>query len=270
LKNQTSWRLILSPPQSGAFNMALDEAVFSLQEESERPGRPVLRFYTWAEPTLTIGYSQKITRAADVAFCERNQIPIVRRPTGGRAVLHAAEYTYSLVSAFGEFPFTDSLIGNYRKISDAFSTALRGLGVKNRLVSGRRREPQTLHTPCFASAQVTEVISANGKKIIGSAQLKGRRAFLQQGSILLEVDRILLSTATGSGHAAPWMESFAGLRELSAGIPSFEAFGKTVAAAFSSLYGVPFEESAPLQKEMERALTLEKEKYSQRSWNFRR
>jgi lipoate-protein ligase A len=248
--------------------MALDEAIFSLQEESQQAGSPVLRFYTWAEPTLTIGYSQAVARAADIPFCDKNGIPIVRRPTGGRAVLHAAEYTYSLVAPLHAFPFTDSLLGNYRKISEAFSTTLRGLGVNNRLLSGRRRELQSLHAPCFASAQVTEVISADGKKIIGSAQFKGRHAFLQQGSILLEVDKVLLSAATGSRGDGAWMASFAGLREFSAGIPSLETFGRAVASAFSSLYGVPFDESEPVPKETERALSLEKEKYSRKSWNF--
>jgi lipoate-protein ligase A len=251
--------------------MAMDEALFRLREDSGEPRTPVLRFFTWERPTLSIGYFQRVESAADIEFCSDHEIPIVRRPTGGRAVLHAEEFTYSLVAGTADAPFSNSLIANYRKISEAFCLALQGFGLDVQMVRCGTRDKSSLHLPCFASAQATEVISAQGKKLVGSSQLKGKRAFLQQGSIpIAPAADLLPAAASGGRRSAPWSRALSGLSEFLDRIPPLEEFARQICEAFSKLYAVTFVESSPAPDEVELAASLEALKYSKESWNYSR
>ena len=116
------WRLIKDGFNNGYYNMALDVAIASAVEKGASP--PTLRLYGWKSPTLSIGYSQRTDKKIDTNYCLKNKIGIVLRPTGGRAVLHDKEVTYSLISPKNNPLFPDNISGTYRVISE---TLLNGL-----------------------------------------------------------------------------------------------------------------------------------------------
>ena len=181
------WRLVVDEALPGAVNMARDAALFARAEESDSP-RTTLRFYRWDVPTLSLGNKQRAASAADDGFCRRNGIAIVRRPTGGAAVLHHLELTYSVVSNDREYFPQHGIMAIYLQISRALCRGLQALGVPARIVShgalGPARSDNYIRNPypCFSAASHFELVVGE-HKIIGSAQKRGRRAFLQHGSI---------------------------------------------------------------------------------------
>src|SRR5512135_1825792 len=120
------WRLIYSGPCGASYNMALDEAVATLLRKNGFP--PTLRLYGWDRSSLSLGCFQK-TSDVDIDYCKTNNIPIVRRPTGGRAILHGDELTYSFSARTDEGPFSKGLLDSYKKISAAFHLAFRKIGI---------------------------------------------------------------------------------------------------------------------------------------------
>ena len=171
--------------------MAADEYLFrSLGEEPAT----YLRFYRWKKPTVSIGHSQKIREVVDLDFCRTNGIDIVRRITGGKLVLHNREVTYSICSSDADI-FSCKLIGSYRLISEALKLGLRKMGIE----SGLARETPSSYSrgrlPCF-SRPARDEIERQGKKIIGSAQKRTGKKFLQHGSIPLEKDDFLLRSVS--------------------------------------------------------------------------
>ncbi len=183
----TPWRLVVDEALPGAANMARDAALFARAEESETP-QTILRFYRWDVPTLSLGNKQRAASAADAVFCRRNGVAIVRRPTGGAAVLHHLELTYSVVSNDREHFPQHGIMAIYLQVSRALCRGLQALGVPARIVShgalGPARADNYIRNPypCFSAASHFELVVGE-HKIIGSAQKRGRRAFLQHGSI---------------------------------------------------------------------------------------
>lgn len=188
--------------------MALDEA---LARGCDRGAPASLRFYAWQRPTLSIGRHQRLDAAADPESCRRLGLDLVRRPTGGRAVLHEHEVTYALTLPPGEPLLADGFRRALAKIARALARGLRSLGVPAEVASrgeagpGRGAGPVL---PCFLLAAREEVV-VGGLKVGGSAQwrLPGG-ALLQHGSIPLRLDARRLLEATGSrggrvGGAAP-------------------------------------------------------------------
>lgn len=175
----TVWRLLDTGALPGPLNMAIDRALLSCHREGKAP--PTLRFYQWNPPTLSLGYFQK-HHGIDLAFCREKGIDIVRRPTGGRAVLHQGDLTYSLVAGIVDgIPF--SLDSAYRLICDALLAGFRYLGFE----AGRGDEVTKSSQPdiCFLRTAVGDLVHRR-KKFLGSAQTWLGHSLLQHGSIILE------------------------------------------------------------------------------------
>ena len=198
-------RLIQDAAHAGEFNMAAD---LFLSQEAVRCGQIILRFYTWDQPTLSLGFHQKFDEDLRQSYAGRG-IPIVRRPTGGRAVLHDRELTYCLAIPIGHRLAMDGKDRLQESIGRAFVDAGRSIGLQPQLV---RRGVEDQGTPirlasgsplCFDSISRWEV-RLNGRKWIGSAQRIFPDVYLQHGSILLEV---------GAGHSDRPMEMPAVLDE---------------------------------------------------------
>ncbi len=188
-----SWRLIVHDvPLAGSLNMAVDEFLFRDLPESPRT---ILRFYQWIRPTASLGANQKAERVVDAGFCGRSGIDIVRRPTGGKVVLHHDEVTYAVVSndaaAFGP-----TLGSSYRRISEALVLGLGKLGLMAALAGPAPADYARGIMPCF-SHPARDEIEIGGRKIVGSAQKRVGSRFLQHGSIPLRHDEDLLRGATG-------------------------------------------------------------------------
>lgn len=193
-----SWRLLVTPAADGAMNMAIDEA---LMAHAARAGEWIFRVYTWSRPTLSLGRNQRAAGLYDSAAIARAGLDVVRRPTGGRALLHDAEVTYSVTAPL---PAAGSLRQAYGRINRILLEGLRRLGVDARVAdtaAGARSLSPGL-APCFDVPAPGELVAA-GRKLVGSAQWRDERAMLQHGSILLEGDQSLVAALLRDSMPAP-------------------------------------------------------------------
>ena len=154
--------------------------------------------YSWSAPTLSFGRNQK-TGAYDREALARAGIAVVRRPTGGRAILHHREITYSVTAPVAP---GDSIAAEYDWINTLLLRALRSLGVDAAIATRTGRAPAPDANPCFAAATAGE-ITAGGRKLVGSAQYREAGAMLQHGSILISDDQSSLAGLAGGGVAPP-------------------------------------------------------------------
>jgi lipoate-protein ligase A len=189
------WRFLLTDPASGPENMALDEA---LMARARSTGEWVLRVYAWLAPTLSLGRHQSACAAYDRQTLAAAGVAVVRRPTGGRAILHDREVTYSVTA-----PATDTgeLRESYQRINRLLVEGLRSLGVAADIAEIPRALKPDL-TPCFGLPSPGE-ITAGGRKLAGSAQWREYGALLQHGSILVDGDQALVSTLLRHPLAPP-------------------------------------------------------------------
>ncbi len=184
-----TWQFLDSGPNAGAVNMAMDE---KLLEQAAGKADPVLRFYTWDPPAVSLGRFQIMETAVRAEACTRLGIDIVRRVTGGRAVLHNEELTYSVVARTDNTLFPPEVLGTYKVIASGLLGGLALLGIHAEMVSRSNRhavlvKKNTKDPSCFSSPSWYEIL-VKGKKIIGSAQRRVPGAFLQHGSILIGYD----------------------------------------------------------------------------------
>ena len=192
----TTWRLIRDGALPGARNMARDVAMLEAVARGEAP--PTLRLYGWDPPCLSLGRHQG-PEAADLAFCHANGIDVVRRPTGGRALLHHLELTYAVVAPLGEGPLPRALQDAYRRICEPLVAACLRLGIEAELTPGEvnLHLPGPASTiPCFEAPAGGEVV-VGGRKLIGSAMRAHGGAVLQHGAILLDWDGRLQAGSMG-------------------------------------------------------------------------
>ena len=184
-RSRSRWRLLDTGPADGFTNMAIDEAI--LEVHAAEGGLSTLRFYTWFPPALSLGYGQRLTSDINVTQCQSLGIDVVRRPTGGRAVLHDHEVTYSLVISANDPWVTSGILAAYLMISQALIRGLSYLGITAELLPLRRGVPlpsDGASAVCFAAPSSYEVAVA-GRKIIGSAQRRAHDVIMQHGSIPL-------------------------------------------------------------------------------------
>lgn len=184
-------RLLHTPPLHGTANMALDDALLA---RARATGEVVLRVYTWAAPTLSFGRHQRAQGVYDPARLAERGVAAVRRPTGGRAVLHAREVTYSVTAPTGALaPPGASVHASYARINAMLVVALGALGVDAQVAAPAGRTPRPDGAPCFETPTggelVTAAIDGTARKLVGSAQWQEDGALLQHGSILVDDDQ---------------------------------------------------------------------------------
>ncbi len=193
------WPWLVDPPCPGAVSMQIDEELLH-RVENASPKCTIVRFYRWAEPTISVGKHQRIEESIRLEYCKHHGIPVVRRPTGGRSVFHADELTYSLVSNDWEHFPLHSVQKTYLRIATALQKGLRQLQIPVELAEGGREVgagwADQIRKPCFASSTRYELLS-RGRKIAGSAQKRLKRSFLQHGSIPLRIDYEVMAAALG-------------------------------------------------------------------------
>ncbi len=199
------WRLIQSGISTGADNMAVDGMLLERVAESGNP--PVLRFYAWHPPAVSIGYNQSAPTELDLARCRQEGIDVVTRPSGGRAVLHWNELTYSLSWSDDEPALAGGVSASSRRVGQSLVDGLRSFGVAAELEPGESTRGgssvvSSSKGPCFASTSRWEV-KCGGKKLVGSAQRRIRGGVLQHGSVLLGPEHERLSELMHTGHALP-------------------------------------------------------------------
>src|SRR5687768_3445669 len=182
----SGWRTLLLPGRTGVENMARDTG---LMERARSSGESVFTVYDWARPTLSFGRNQEAKGRYDLTSIRHRGVDVVRRPTGGRALLHHREVTYSVTAPIEA---AESLTDSYHRINRVLVAGLRKLGVEAMESQSATPAPAPGTLPCFATPANGELISGGGK-LVGSAQVREGGALLQHGSILLEDDQPMIA-----------------------------------------------------------------------------
>jgi lipoate-protein ligase A len=175
----STWRLLPLINANGAVQMAIDRWLLQQHKQGQHP--PTLRFYTWSEPTISLGYHQQdYPQFWHQLNWQGKPLKIVRRPTGGKAVLHQGDLTYAVIASFQR----GKRLEVYQQICQFLITGWRSLGIN--LFYGQETNSYRQQDNCFKSATGADLITDTGIKLIGSAQLRQGKAILQHGSMLLK------------------------------------------------------------------------------------
>ena len=269
------WRFLATGSASGAFNMAVDETL--LQGMSSGGGGPIFRVFGWDPPALSLGYGQEASREVDLEKCRRAGIEIVRRLTGGRAVLHWRELTYSAIWSEDDAMLGGGISETARRIGECLVEGLRLFGVeavleKPALRSARPRGSAAT-APCFSSISRWEV-KCKGRKLIGSAQRRVNRAVLQHGSLLIgEEHKKLLDLLPPL--EAPMLgclerqldRGSIHLEACTARASDFAELSACLARGFARCLEVEMKPSVLSSAEQEQVAELVAEKYGNPVWN---
>ena len=258
------FRLLVTEPQDGAANMALDEALLLGRLRHGSP--PTLRFFGWAPPAISLGYGQRLDGRIDLEAARAMGVGLVRRATGGSAILHEdphLEITYSVTAAAGDFDGAGDLLETYRWIGEGLSAGLRGLGAPVEMVPVQPSDPAAMPAFCFARTGSFE-LEVDGRKLVGSAQRRQGAAFLQHGSIMLgAVAGRLRRVFPGARDPLAGMTT---LEAVLARRPSFDEAALALAEGFRTAHGLTLEPGGLSDEEASLARTLEREKYATDDW----
>ncbi len=280
------WRLIKDSYHNGFINMAVDEAIMIAHKNGLVP--PTIRFYQWSPPAVSLGYFQDLKKEINVKVCQDIGIDIVRRPTGGKAVLHDQELTYSFIIKENDPLVNDSILETYKKISGGIIRGLSYLGIKAELVLLRgklennllgRSDKARIHhldfkSICFSVPSQYEV-QVEGKKIVGSAQVRKGGVVLQHGSLLikLEKDKLFSVFNFPSVQIREKLKSkfkATSLEEILKRKIDFSELSNIIPRGFEAEFGVRLVESKLTEPEEKISKDLLENKYLTYEWNYKR
>ncbi|WP_431029840.1 lipoate--protein ligase family protein [Lysinibacillus sp. LZ02] len=273
------WYFINSGPCRPSFNMALDEALLNWHSEKLIP--PVIRFYEWNPATLSIGYFQRVHKDIEMDEVHRQGLGFVRRPTGGRAVLHEHELTYSIIVEEDYPNMPKTVTEAYRVLSEGILGGFKNLGLDAYFsVPDTKEKQQDLKNPksavCFDAPSWYELV-VEGKKVAGSAQTRQKGVILQHGAILLDLDEEKLLSVFKFSSEAIREKMRVKLPEKAVAINGLVDKPFTVEqciVAFKQGFQDALEiELIPYELTPEQLAyveQLEKEKYANDEWNFRK
>ena len=257
--------------------MALDEALFHSVQAGISP--PVLRLYRWSRPTVTLGYGQRGARQVNLAACHELGVDLVRRSTGGRAVLHAAEVTYAVISPEGSTSFSASILDNYRQIAAVLRACLTALGLPVELATKRlpHQKRRTVEKcACFVAPSHFELL-CHGRKICGSAQKRENGCFLQHGSLPVDLDLSLLfsvlncDTDIGVAEGRALLAKSVGWINRWAPQPlTLDQVQTQLKRSFEEILPAIFYDDCPTAEELKQAAELEQTRYAEPGWSFRK
>jgi lipoate-protein ligase A len=260
-----TWRLLVEPDADGAENMAVDETLLDAYLTPEgRDAGPTLRLYGWDPATLSLGKAQPAIASHDPRYLADQGLGLVRRPTGGQAVLHEGERTYSVAGRLDRPPFDGGVLATYAAISEALRTGLALLGLRTAPAVGRPGE-RGRGPVCFNTASTHE-LQHRGRKLVGSAQMRRRKAFLQHGSIPFNADAKRLGAAIGTPADGG---RFTALSELLGRTPEKRELDRALIAGFETRFGVEILPGRRSRWERQRIEALRCWKYLSASWTFR-
>lgn len=258
------FRLLVTEPLDGAANMALDEALLLTRLRGEAP--PTLRFFSWDPPTVSLGYGQPLDGRVDLGAAAAMGIGVVRRPTGGSAILHEGpdrELTYSVTAMAEDFPGADDLLATYQWIGRALEAGLNALGAAVAMVSVQPSDPRSMPAFCFARTGSYE-LEANGLKVVGSAQRRQGAGFLQHGAVMLAAEPARLARVFPGAR-----DPLAGMTTLEAVLgrrPGFDETADHLAGGFRRVHGLTLEPGGLTPAETALMEALARDKYGSADW----
>jgi lipoate-protein ligase A len=257
------WRLIPDGAHDGAWNMAADEALASAVGAGQ--AEPTLRLYGWVRPTVSLGFLQRGSAGVDRAACLRRGIPLVRRITGGRALLHAEELTYSVAVPLAGPWGALSVPASFRALSMGLVEMLRRLGVPATIgPSGEGDGGAALSGLCFLARRMPAIL-VEGRKLVGSAQRRSGAWLLQHGSLLLDLDHEL-QRAVFPAWPPDAARRITCLRELLGRRPGPDELAAALGAAWSARFGGPCRYAEATPSELSEAERLVAVRYGKPEW----
>jgi lipoate-protein ligase A len=262
-------RLILDVPADGASNMARDEAISRAVASGAQP--PTLRFYGWQPPCISLGQAQRI-RSVDLEAIAADGVGVVRRATGGLAILHTDEFTYSLSLPVGHPLAEGDLMTSYRRIAGAIVDGLRRLGVSGVNADRVAKEDRAKGPVCFEAPSDYEVVGgATGKKLVGSAQWRRVDGILQHGSLPLRGDIARICRYLVGAPPPDQVRAHAGtLAEVIGREAGWDEVAAAWRAAFAETLGIAFEAAALSEQEAAAERELRASRYADDAWTRRR
>ena len=277
----TLWRLLITSPARGAWNMALDESI--LEHIGRGESLPTLRLYAWDPACLSLGHAQPFSDVDTTRLNERGW-EIVRRATGGRAILHTDELTYSVIAPNDEPRVAGSVLESYNRLAQALLLAVKNLELlveMKELVGHVSEVPaggnvtSTINPVCFEVLSAYE-ITVDGKKLIGSAQARKKEGVLQHGSLPLTGDltricqALVFESESARENASARLLTRAATVESALGREvSWETAAQAFICAFEAQLGLSLERRDLSESESRRTDELVKEKYDHPSWTER-
>lgn len=269
-KFRSFWDGNLTP----AENMAKDETL--LRTVIAGTSAPCIRFYQWDPPGLSLGRFQKIENGVDLDACREHGVDVVRRLTGGEAVLHDDELTYSIIIPFTHPGFDGrGVVDTYRAISKALVKGLELTGVGATMAGDAPTRPDpSSQGVCFYTPTVNEVV-ADGKKIIGSAQTREKLVILQHGSIPIDwnIDKQFDVMAIPKENREVFSNFFRNrattIAEQLGKRPDIDALVKNFSKGFEEVFDMELEQSEYTLQEKKMTEFLESSKYGNDSWNLK-
>jgi len=256
-------RIITLKNKDAFTQMAIDEVILDQVIESGSP--ETVRFYSFKPAAVTIGRLQSLDDI-DVGFCTKNGIDVVRRLTGGRAVLHSRDFTFSFIINKNNPVFKGSIYDTYKSISAPFLSALLHLGFRARWEKFNhhrmgKNKNNLVHNPlCFASTTRYE-LTIEGRKILGIAQYRKKNAILVQGSLVLQdVDTELCNIVSG-GIDVKDIFSSKGKMNI-----SFDEFGELLKGEIARTNHIDLNDSKLYEEEMKK-VDEKRKKYCSSKWN---
>jgi lipoate-protein ligase A len=263
------WRLIIHPPADGSWNMAVDESLLESVIAGDSP--PVLRLYAWSPPCLSLGYAQPIGDV-DLTYLNQQKWSITRRPTGGRAILHTDELTYSVISPIDTPLLHGTILESYQVISKALLMTLQLLGLSATADKQNSQIAGSVQPVCFEVPSNYE-ITVNHQKVIGSAQARRQNALLQHGTVPLsgDITRIVdamqfHSAADREAARSRLLEHAATVGMLLGTCPTWDEAAQAMVKAFSQTLDIEFVVSELTQLERDMAIKLAAQKYASPDW----
>lgn len=253
------WRFLIDPPQTAAINMAIDEAISLAFSRGEAP--PTFRLYRWLIPSISIGSFQKLEGPwADSLKLSR--LPWVRRITGGRALLHDQELTYSLIAGAKDPLFSGGIKPTFQVIANGLLAGLAGIGIPATVYvpPGRKRSSAAESPLCFASTSWYEIV-AQDRKLVGSAQRRWVTHFLQHGSLILAKSAI-----------EGWLtlDTQIALSDLVPVLPDSGKLEGALKKGMEEALSICLEPGELTDLEKETAAELAEKKYGNPAWNLHR
>lgn len=276
---KSKWYFINSGPCSPSYNMALDEALLDFHSKGEIP--PVIRFYEWDPATLSIGYFQSANKDIDFQALKAQNIGFVRRPTGGRAVLHESELTYSIIvtEQYPDMPAT--VTEAYRVLSEGLLYGFHNLGLDAYFsIPDTEEKLLDLKKPksavCFDAPSWYELV-VEGKKVAGSAQTRQKGVILQHGAILLDLDEEkLLSVFKFSNEEAKEKmrlklpEKAIAINRLTDRLITISECVEAFKNGFEKALDIELVPYELTEKQQQYVKTIEETKYLNDEWNYKK
>ncbi|MDI3523744.1 biotin/lipoate A/B protein ligase family protein [Kosmotoga sp.] len=267
---ENEWRFIQTGFQDGATNMAIDEAILIFHSKGLVP--PTLRFYGWSPPAFSLGYFQKVERVVDLEKCRLAGVDCVRRITGGRAVFHDKELTYSVIASQRLPQISGRVIESYLKLSKGVLEGLALLGIPAKMVEKPSKKRHTT-AACFDAPSWYELV-VDGKKLVGSAQTRKFGCVLQHGAILLDLDvdkmfelMAFPNEALRNRQKEIFKKKACTIKSVLGCEVTYEEISQAILTGFKKSLGVKLIPSELTDKELELASKLREEKYSRLDWS---